>query len=58
MSECQTRATSSSCENFQTISDGKKGYGMIITKSTPIIFSCFIPKESKDYDNAKSCFGE
>ena len=56
---CRNVSESVFCENFQTTSDGKKGYGMTIIgtppKSINNIFTCLIPKESADYASAKSC---
>ena len=56
---CRMVSESVFCENFQTTSDGKKGYGMTIIgtppKSINSIFTCSIPKESSDYSTAKSC---
>ncbi|KKQ32184.1 MAG: hypothetical protein US48_C0031G0005 [Candidatus Levybacteria bacterium GW2011_GWA2_37_36] len=56
---CRNVSESVFCENFQTTSDGKKGYGMTIIgtppKSINSIFTCSIPKESSDYSTAKSC---
>ena len=56
---CRMVSESVFCENFQTTSDGKKGYGMTIIgtppKSINNIFTCLIPKESADYASAKSC---
>lgn len=59
ISNCQQKGTTSYCENFQTLTEGKRGYGIISAKqgikSISIVFNCFVPKESKDYDALKSC---
>ncbi len=61
VSSCQTKGTTSYCENFQVLNGEKIGYGYgTITntqtnKSTPIVFACLVPKESKYYDILKSC---
>jgi len=59
VTECQTKGTTSYCEYFQTIDNGKKVYGIVLgyekNKLVPIIFACFIPKESKGYETASSC---
>ncbi|MDP2586020.1 MAG: hypothetical protein Q8P29_04025, partial [Candidatus Levybacteria bacterium] len=59
ISDCQTKETMSYCENFQILSEGKRGYGIAIvngtSKSMSIVFNCFVPKESKDYETQKSC---
>lgn len=60
---CEKKGTTSYCEIFKIESDGKKGYGVLFgddisastPKLTPIVFNCFIPKESKDYDKQSSC---
>jgi len=60
VSECQGIQTIF-CENFQTIEAGKKGYGVYVAsednQSITLVFSCFVPKESSKYANAKSCLG-
>jgi len=59
VSNCQKKNTSSYCENFQTLKDAKVGYGIILApdgnKLAKLVFTCKIPKESKDYDTSKSC---
>lgn len=59
VSQCQTKAILSFCENFQTLNDGKKGYGVVISNQTKetIIFNCFLPKESKNYSQT-SCINQ
>jgi hypothetical protein len=60
---CNTNGTTSYCETFKIESDGKRGFGAIIAqdtsksppKLTTIVFTCFIPKDSKEYDDMKSC---
>lgn len=60
---CETKGTTSYCENFKAEFNGKRGFGVLIgqdlSKSPPtltsIIFTCFVPKESKDYNTQKSC---
>lgn len=63
ITNCDKKETTSYCENFRTESDGKRGYGALIGQDqsrTPpatisIVFTCFIPKESRDYDTTQSC---
>ena len=61
VSNCQIKGTISYCENFQTTNEGKRSYGYgtildtISNKPIPVIFTCFIPKESKYYNLLKSC---
>jgi len=59
IANCQTKGVTSYCENFQTFTEEKKGYGIALINSTrklmSIVFSCSIPKESKSYDTQKSC---
>lgn len=64
ISDCKVTASSSYCESFKTTAEGKKGYGIAFINSAglngpaklmPIIFNCFVPKESKFFDWAKSC---
>jgi len=60
---CETRGTTSYCEEFKTETGGKRGYGVVFAedtsvsppKFTPIVFTCFIPDESKDYNITQSC---
>jgi hypothetical protein len=60
--DCKTQSSTVYCENFQSVADGKRGYGLLVSKdssnpdsSRAIVFTCFIPKESKDYINTTSC---
>lgn len=59
ISDCKTILNSSYCESFQNITEGKRGYGILLTnrtgKITFIVFSCFIPKESKYYNTQNTC---
>jgi hypothetical protein len=59
ISDCQTKGTASFCENFQILENGKRGYGILLgnqgNKPLSIVFTCFVPKESKDYGVLKSC---
>lgn len=59
ISSCQTKSTTSYCENFQTLDEGKKGYGTVFlyqgAKLTPLVFNCIVPKGNKDYDSRNSC---
>lgn len=60
---CNTKGATSYCEIFKIEADGKRGFGAIIAQDqskspsalTSIVFTCFIPKESKDYTTQKSC---
>lgn len=62
ISNCQTKGITSYCESFQTLNDGKRGYGITFTSQeeepTHIIFTCFVPKESKDYATRTSCISQ
>lgn len=58
ISDCQARGGGTSCENFQIIPEGKKGYGVLVGSGGNIIFTCFIPKESKDYESFSSCLAQ
>ncbi|MBI2613181.1 MAG: hypothetical protein HYW62_00165 [Candidatus Levybacteria bacterium] len=59
ITSCSTKGTSSSCEEFISENDEKKGYGLIFAsdkgKFIPILFTCLVPKTSKDYATQKSC---
>jgi len=63
ITNCDIKGTTSYCETFKIEKDGKIGFGAIIAqdpsksppKLTSIVFTCFIPKESKDYDTTQSC---
>lgn len=59
ISDCQTKRALTYCGNLQTLSNGKKGYGVMFgnkkANTTSLIVNCFIPKESKDYATTKSC---
>jgi len=61
-SSCQTKRNGYYCENFQTVAEGKNGYGILIGndqgKIRSIIFTCLIPEESKDYVSFKSCLAQ
>lgn len=61
VSDCRQTADSIACENFQTIPEGKKGYGINMfgkpPKSIITIYTCQIPKGSTNYLTAKSCVG-
>lgn len=60
---CSNKEATSYCETFRTEDNGKRGYGVIFTddnsvsppKFIPIVFTCLVPKESKDYATQKSC---
>ena len=52
---CNTKGTTSYCEIFKIENDGKRGFGALIEQDKSIVFTCFIPKDSKDYDNQRSC---
>jgi hypothetical protein len=54
VSDCQTAKIASFCEKFQTTDNGKQGFGMATDKSSSILFSCFLTKES-DYYGQTSC---
>jgi hypothetical protein len=58
-SECKQTADATFCENFQTASDGKRGFAMTLFGKPPrvmgILSVCFIPEESKSFVIAKSC---
>lgn len=51
--------TTSFCENFHSLTDGKRGFGLVIGQNKPnnivLVFSCFIPKESVYYSKRNSC---
>lgn len=57
--ECRGDTNFIFCENFQSASGHKKGYGIqVINKASGTditFFTCQIPKESTDYANARSC---
>lgn len=59
ISTCQTKEATSYCESFKTTTEGKTGYGIALnntnSKLTSIVFTCFIPKPSKDYNALNSC---
>jgi hypothetical protein len=63
IANCNTKGTTSYCEEFKTETDGKRGFGVVLAddqstvppKRTAIVFTCFIPKESKDYNKQSSC---
>lgn len=59
IAECGVKGPISYCENFQTIHEGKKGYGIVFAgepkKLIKIVFTCLIPKDSRDYEAKKSC---
>lgn len=63
ITNCNTKGTTSYCEEFKTEDEGKKGYGVVFAndqsvsppKPMLIIFTCFIPKESNDYTTQISC---
>ncbi|MDO8729567.1 MAG: hypothetical protein Q7K26_06875, partial [bacterium] len=59
ISNCNTKLTTSFCEDFRTESNGKRGFGIAIVnqgaKTLPVVFTCFIPKESKYYSTQTSC---
>lgn len=63
ITNCDKKGTTSYCESFKIGDDGNRGFGALIgqdaskspPKLTSIVFTCFIPKESKDYDSMKSC---
>jgi hypothetical protein len=61
-SSCQTKRNGYYCENFQTVTEGKNGYGILTGndqgKINRIIFTCLIPKESKDYISFNSCLAQ
>jgi hypothetical protein len=58
-SNCKQATGSVLCENFQTASDGKRGYAMTMFGKPPrwivVLSACFIPKESNSFAKAKSC---
>lgn len=60
ITECQTKGVKSYCENFKSLSNGNRGYGILLgydpTKPLmSIVFTCFIPKDSTYYNALKSC---
>jgi hypothetical protein len=59
VSDCQTKDSTSYCESFKSVNDGKRGYGIVLagrgSTSALIIFNCFIPKESEEYSTLNSC---
>lgn len=63
ITNCDKKGTTFYCEEFRNETDGKKGYGVVFSdetsvsppKFTPIVFTCFVPKDSKDYATLKSC---
>ena len=59
VANCQTKGTATYCENFQTVTSGKKGYGIMVGdfggKTQAMTYSCFTPKESLSYKNQESC---
>lgn len=59
ISKCNSKTTASFCEDFKTESDGKRGFGIAIVaqgaKTLPVVFTCFIPKESEHYSTQTSC---
>jgi len=59
---CKTNTGISYCENFQTLTDGKRGYGITIGKENNklllTIFTCFFPKESTYYNSLRSCIAQ
>ncbi len=54
ISKCSSGTNASYCENFQVQNDGKRGFGIALGRGTYIVFSCFFPKDSKNY-NLSSC---
>jgi hypothetical protein len=54
VADCQKVKIASFCENYQAVSNGKQGYGIATDKSSTILFSCFLTKES-DYFEQTSC---
>jgi len=59
VTECQTKGTTSYCENFQTENDEKRGYGIVFiyqgAKLTPLVFNCTVPKANKNFNTRNSC---
>ena len=58
VSDCQTEGVLSYCENFQTTTEGKRGYGALFLNTgntTATLTHCFVSKENKDYESLKSC---
>ncbi len=59
ISNCSAKSTTSYCESFKTEESGKRGFGIVFanngSKFTPIVFTCFIPKDSKYYLTQTSC---
>lgn len=54
VSSCKTEDYISYCENFQSLTDGKRGYGAFKTSASLTLINCFIPKES-EYFSLESC---
>jgi hypothetical protein len=57
VSDCKARGKGTICENFQTTSNGKVGYGLYKNQSLKVfvLFACFVPKEGQYYKTVTSC---
>ena len=56
---CTRKSAMNACESFKAIGNAKVGLGVAFGQDKgnfmPIVFSCSVFKESKDYINQKSC---
>lgn len=55
ITKCQTKGIASYCEQFKEEKDGKRGFGALFSGQNKVIFTCFIPKESQNYQKQLSC---